>query len=361
MRIVKISKSNPLCFLPDRKLVCYKNGVISEWKDNDSISTFRIFDNFREKYFGELNFVARLCRAGIRSALPITNSVILLSVGSSVFEYNIEEHTLSNGCSIGSGIRPLVFSIINNIDGFDYCVVFGGYLSNLNKKPVHIYKRINVDEWEIIYTFPHGEINHVHNIIPDPYRNCLWIFTGDFDESAAIWKVTDNFKKVERVLCNDQKYRGCVCFPVKEGLIYATDAPFAQNYIYLMTPDYKVTPIREIDGSCIYACQVGDKYVFSSTVEPDGRKNTLFRLFTYMKRGAGIKDTYVHMYAGNMEVGFKEIYKEKKDWWPYAFQFGAFRFPTGENKSSKLYFQPVATSKHDLELMCIDLDEVFKD
>lgn len=31
------------------------------------------------------------------------------------------------------------------------------------------------------------------------------------------------------------------------------------------------------------------------------------------KRGAGIKDEYVHMYCVNIKEGFKEIYKEKKD------------------------------------------------
>ena len=74
------------------------------------------------------------------------------------------------------------------------------------------------------------------------------------------------------------------------------------------------------------------------------------------KRGEGIKDMYSHLYVGSAIAGFKEVYKEKKDIWPYLFQFGVIRFPYGLNSTSKLYFQPVATNKHDLDLMIIDIN-----
>ena len=72
------------------------------------------------------------------------------------------------------------------------------------------------------------------------------------------------------------------------------------------------------------------------------------------KRRAGTKDDYVHMYMGNLQEGFKEIYKEKKDCMPYyTFQFGVFKFPYGVNSTDTLYFQPVATKKNDLHLMAL--------
>lgn len=51
-------------------------------------------------------------------------------------------------------------------------------------------------------------------------------------------------------------------FPVNEGLLYATDAPFSQNYIYLMKEDFSMETICQIDGSCIYGCQIGNKFAF---------------------------------------------------------------------------------------------------
>ena len=55
----------------------------------------------------------------------------------------------------------------------------------------------------------------------------------------------------------------------------------------------------------------------------------------------------------NLQEGFTEIYKEKKDCMPYyTFQFGVFKFPYGGNNTDTLYFQPVAT-RNDLKLMSL--------
>ena len=116
-----------------------------------------------------------------------------------------------------------------------------------------------------------------------------------------------------------------------------------------------------IHGSCIYGCQWKDKYVLSSTVEGDGRNTSRWEFYFGRKRGAGIKDDYVHMYMGNLQEGFKEIYKEKKDCMPYyTFQFGVFKFPAGVNNTDTLWFQPVATMKNDLRMVGI-LEEIKKE
>jgi len=147
---------------------------------------------------------------------------------------------------------------------------------------------------------------------------------------------------------------------LQEGLLYATDAPFADDYIYLMNPEtYEVNELFPIDGSCIYGCQWNDKYVFSSTVEGDGRNMSRLEWLFSRKRGTGIKDDYVHMYCGNLQEGFKEIYKERKDGLPYyTFLFGVFKFPAGINNTDTLYFQPVATQENDLKLMSLNWADV---
>ena len=290
----------------------------------------------------------------------IDKRTLLISIGNYLYEVDIYKESCSKGFFCGEGIRPLIFTEVEGLDSFEDSIYFGGYLGNDEKKPVNIYRRVGVDKWEVVYTFPDGVINHVHNIVPDPYRNCLWVFTGDFDEASAIWKVTDNFKKVERILFNDQKYRACVVYALPEGLLYATDAPFADDYIYLMnTETYEVKEVFPLDGSCIYGCKWKDKYVFSSTVEGDGRNMSRIEWLFTRKRGSGIKDNYVHMYAGNLQEGFKEVYKEKKDCMPYyTFQFGVFKFPVGFNDSDTLYFQPVATKKNDLKLMSLNWADI---
>ena len=240
---------------------------------------------------------------------------------------------------------------VMGIDGFEDGIYFGGYIHNFEKEPVSIYHRKGRDEWETVYTFSKDAINHVHNIIADPYRHCFWIYTGDFSDSAAIWNVSDGFRKVERIVSGDQKWRGYVAFSLPEGLLYATDAPFAKNHIYLLKDDLTSEIVGELSGSCIYGCRWNDDYVFSTVVEPDGRNETFVRLLFGRERGDGIEDNYARIYSGNLKSGFKVVYQEEKDKWPFIFQFGAFRFPTGENKSSSLYSHPIATKKNDLRQM----------
>lgn len=337
--------------MPDGRLICYRHGAIEVYKGKNRQKDIPFPTYGKENLLGRSCLATRLFRFGVRAASAIDHDHIALSIGDKIKEMDVNIGILSRGYSCDDGVRPLTFTSILGIKGFDDGLYFGGYVHNFDKKPVHIYHRVGEDKWDIIYSFSQGEINHIHNLIPDPYRQCLWIFTGDFDDSAAIWKATDGFKKVERVVSGNQKWRGCVAFSIPEGVLYATDAPFAQNHIHLIRNDRSTDVIVDLPGSCIYGCQWGDKYVFSTAVEADGRNETLLRLMLGWKRGAGVKDSYVHVYAGNLNEGFKEIYKEKKDLWPFIFQFGALKFPAGMNGSDTLYFQPVATSKNDLDLM----------
>jgi hypothetical protein len=345
----------PLCMLPSGKLLCYRFGRIYLLNQGEIERSFSVFTSKKETLLGRSKWAYRLLRLGVRASIAIDEEHVILSVGNMLYELNLVDGQLSQGYFCGLGIRPLIFTEVKGIESFEDGIYFGGYLSNRDKRPVSIYRRVGVDQWKIVHTFPQGSVNHVHAIVSDAYRQCLWIFTGDFGEAAAIRRVTHNFEAIEIVGCNDQKYRACVAFALPEGILYATDTPFADDYIYLMNPkSFDLERIAPIDGSCIYGCQWNDRFVFSSTVEPDGREESRLSFFFGRKRGAGIKNQYVHLYVGNPKNGFKEIYKDKKDFLPYCtFQFGVFKFPYGMNNTDTLYLQPVATQKHDLSLLTI--------
>ena len=361
MNTKSIAKNTlPLCFMPDGNLLWYKKGQVVIMQDGKVKKNFPFPISTKEKYLGWSRLISRLLRFGIRAAGVLDDKHVVLSLGNMLYEMDVENGEISKGWYCGDGIRPLQLTMLKGLAGFTDGMYFGGYLGNMSKKPVHVYRRVGVDQWEIIYTFPQGAINHVHNIVADQYRKCLWVFTGDFEEAAAIWKVMDDFKNIERVRCNDQKWRSDIVYPLEEGLLYATDAPFADDYIYLLNPEtLEAKEIFPIHGSCIYGCQWKDKFVFSSTVEGDGRNMSRLEWLLTRKRGAGIKDNYVHMYMGNLKEGFREIYKEKKDCMPfYTFQFGVFKFPAGVNNTDTLFFQPVATKKNDLRMMSLKWNDV---
>lgn len=352
MQITKVaSLTSPLCYLPDGRLVCYHRGFISVLRDVEEEKKFSIPISFKERFLGWSRYATRLLRFGIRSAIAIDNEHVVISIGNMLHEVDLAKENITKGWFCGEGIRPLILTDVKDIDGFDDGIYFGGYLSNFDKKPVSVYRRTGVDNWQVVYTFPHGAINHVHNIVADPYRKCLWVFTGDFDNASAIWRVSDNFNKVECIASNDQKYRGCVVFALPEGLLYATDTPFADNHIYLFKESGELKIQGDLSGSCIYGCQLKNQYVFSSTVEADGRDETLMKLLFSKKRGAGIKDQFVRLYIGDIANGFIEAYKDRKDSAPYLFQFGAYKFPIGINNGESLFFQPVAVKTGDCSLI----------
>ena len=353
--MVKVEKllnnTLPLCFMPDGRLLCYRRGSVLVLRDNRIEKTISVRISTKERLLGWSRLMTRLFRFGVRSSIALDNETAILNIGNSLFELNVESGKFSTGWYCGEGIRPLVLTNVNDLDGFEDGIYFGGYLKNNDKHPVHIYHRVEEDKWKAVYTFPEGAINHIHNLVVDPFRKCIWCFTGDFGDAAAIWKMEDGFQDVKCIASSDQQYRGCVVFAIPEGLLYATDTPFAKNSIYLLKEDTSLQSICSISGSCIYGCQWKDKYVFSTVVEPDGRNETLLRLLFGRKRGAGIIDNFARIYAGSINGGFIEIDKEKKDLLPFIFQFGAFKFPYGQNNDDALYFQPVSTKSNDLDLI----------
>lgn len=346
-------RTTPLCFLPSGKCVCYKDGKLLVLEDDKIRSVCPVLFDKKEIFLGKSKLLFRLLRLGIRTAIAMDEEHILLSVGNLIYEFDFTVGKVSNGYFCGDGVRPLAFSCVSGINGFDDGIYFGTYQSVMSKNPVNIFKRVSVDHWEKVHTFKPGTVEHIHNVIPDPYRNCLWIFSGDFGDNAAIWKVTDNFNKVERVFYGNQKYRACVVHALPEGLLYATDSPIDNDFIYLLNPESgELKEVVSIAGSCIYGCKWKDQYVFESSVEPLGKYKNKLDFLLSREIGSGIQDRYVRMYCGNLKIGFKEIYKEKKDNLPYAtFQFGAVRFPCGENYGNLLIFQPIATCRNDLSLL----------
>lgn len=360
---MQLLKLTPLLYLWNGDVLSYKHGSVFILDKNACAVKSRKDLNlgWKEKYLSRINLLHRLLRLGIRNAHQVDDKTVILFVNKRFYEYNLEKDYMTAGFIPPAGIRALNITSIKNIAGFDDMLVFGGYLSNINKEEVSIYKRINCNHWKPVYTFKKGAINHIHNLIPDVENKCVWILTGDFDEAATIWRATDNFKKVEPVVSGSQSSRSCVAFPVSGKLLYATDTPFYPNSIRLLEKvggQWESVKIMDIAGSCIYGCKVGTDFVFSTTVEPDGRDTGILSLLE-CKRGRGIVDRYSHLYVGTPEKGFQEIYKVEKDlWFPVLFQFGTLRFPSGINDSGMILVEHIATKKYDCKTMVINLSEL---
>lgn len=350
----------PLLYLHNGNLLAYRHSMlyVLDSKSLQVIDRIPISLGWKEKYLSRIRIIFRTLRLGVRNAVQMDDDNILFFVNKKFYEINIQTGVLTEGFIPPLGVRALNVSRITEVEGFEDAIVFGGYLSNSNKNNVDIYKRVTAKQWDVVYSFPAGIINHIHNIVADRDNRCMWILTGDFGDAAAIWRATDNFRKVELIASGSQSVRSCVAFPYKGSLLYATDSPFASNAISLLENVDSVWQIKKISflpGSCIYACQCGENYVFSTAVEPDGRKGGRLALLS-RKRGSGIVDQYCHLYIGNVENGFREKYKVEKDNWPYPLcQFGALQFPSGNNTTNKLLIYHVATKKYDCKTIILEI------
>jgi hypothetical protein len=310
-------------------------------------------------FFSKFGLMSRVLRLGVRYALAISDDKLLVVFDKKFFEVNILEGTYKVTFNILRGNRPLNIAKVENINNFENTLFFGEYFENFERSSVNIYKRLPDGKWRIVYTFPKGTIEHVHAIIPDKYRECLWILTGDFNKASGIWMAKNDFKNVKPILLGEQIFRACVAFPEDKGIIYATDSQFETNSIRILyekdNNEWVSDFICEINGPAIYGCKVKNDLFFSTSVEGDSLSKGRFLKFLDCVPGPGIKEGFSHIVGGNLENGFGTLMKNQKDKFPFIlFQFGAITFPTGTNDTDFLFTHNISLKNNNLDT------EIFK-
>ena len=343
----------PVLYFNNDNLLVFRRGAFYILEINNSNLTFKckIRLNLFIYIASCIPILSRILRLTIRASVKNKENLLIFTFRNKIYEMDLNTFTISNGYNLNHS-RPLNFEVIEGISCVDNGVYFGEYKSNPQKKCISIYKRQGVDSWEIVYTYPEGTIEHIHNIISDNYNDAVYILTGDFGNAAAIWKVRNNFEGVDSILMGNQNCRSCILFPTEEGLIYATDSPFSQNSIRILNNynnEWVTNEICKINGPCIYGTKFNNDYIFSTSVEGEGLNSNFFYNLFSIKRGNGILDNNVCVYKGNLNDGFHLIYKLKKDKLPYLiFQFGTICFPSGEINGSYLPMFQVGTVLNDM-------------
>ena len=286
---------------------------------------------FYLKIISYSKLLSRMFRYGVNLGIQKDNNTSLIVFNKKIYNLDLVNYKIFESFDLKRGSRPLNITLIKDIDGFDDQICFGEYFMNFEKKEVHIYTLDKNNKWKISFTFPEGEIEHIHNIITDKNRNLIWILTGDFDNSSGIWIAENNFNKVYPVLRGQQDYRACVAFPTKDGLLYGTDTQFQQNSIRLLykEKEWKTRKILDVNGPIIYGSKTKDDFFFSTSVEGESSEKGKYLQYFDRTIGKGIITNYSHIIKGNLKNGFKVVYKNKKDIYPFIlFQFGTLVFPT---------------------------------
>lgn len=262
----------------------------------------------------------RLLRTEIRACRLYRNRLYAACSGY-LLSYDFKTKQVKKELEFRAGMRaPLMLEVISNVKGFCEQLCFGEYFMNKNREAVRIWSLIN-DIWEMSYEFQAGDVRHIHGIKADPYRNQVYIMTGDSDEESAIWAAGDNFNKVEQLLFGDQQSRICQLQVRRNGIVCVTDSEKSTNRIYDIRfvtgagdkRRLNRTELGSLDGSVIYGCcdDKNETMFFSTTVEPDK---------------GGIHSDTAKLYRIDRDMKLHCMFEAKKDRLPMKlFQYGIIK------------------------------------
>ena len=162
------------------------------------------------------------------------------------------------------GTRPLHLTAIPSGK-----IYWGEYFDNRERAEVHIYASEDRGAtWQVAHTFPAGSIRHVHNIVHDPWGDCLWILTGDEGKECKILRASCDLRAMDTVLEGNQQARAVAAIPTQNALYLSTDTPYERNHVYRMDRAGRLDRMGELNSSSIYGCRAVDALFFSTMVEP---------------------------------------------------------------------------------------------
>ena len=302
------------------------------------VATFR--PEFRRRLSVTNRLTARLFRDGFHAlAIPPSGGLVAATPGA-IITLRPGETEFRRTHTILRGTRPLHITAVPAV-GASGAFYWGEYFDNAARDEVHIYASTDSGAtWSVAYTFPKGAIRHVHNIVHDPWSNCLWVLTGDYGDECRILRATCDFSRVEPVLQGQQQTRAVAAIPTEHGLYFSSDTPLESNFIYRLDRHDQLQQLAPISSSSIYGCRVGPRVFFSTMVEPsEANRDRHVRIYG--------SDTSSTASSPNPQA-WEPLLAWEKDAWPMAlFQYGNAIMPDGNNPTPFLALTTVAVVPDD--------------
>jgi len=276
---------------------------------------------------------ARLVRDGFHAYAVLPSDRFIGAVPGAIVTTLHDDHEFHATHAITRGTRPLHITAVPG-----GAIYWGEYFDNASRDEVHVYASTDAGEkWSVAYTFPKGAIRHVHNIVHDPWGNCLWVLTGDYGDECRILRAACDFSRVDVVLQGQQQARAVAAIPTEDALYFSSDTPLESNYVYRLDRQGKLTQLAPISSSSIYGCRVGSHVFFSTMVEPsEVNRDRAVRIY-----GADV----------NKDDCWCPLLSWQKDSLPMGlFQYGNAFLPDGNNTTRYLAVTTVAVNSDDLTL-----------
>lgn len=293
------------------------------------IATFR--PSLRRRLSVVNGLTARLFRDGFHALATTPSGALIAAVPGAIVTARPGESEFRVTHRITRGTRPL--HIVTVPSGMIY---WGEYFDNAQRDEVHIYSSTDCGQtWAVAYTFPKRAIRHIHNIVHDPWADCLWILTGDYGDECRILRASCDLSRVQTVLHGNQQSRAVAFVPAKDALYFSSDTPLEANYIYRLDRQGTLSRLGTITSSSIYGCRVGNQVFFSTMVEPSEIN----------------LDRNVRIYGAPTDHAedWRPLLAWRKDFWPMRFfQYGNAFLPDGMNATPFLAVTTVAVESDDM-------------
>jgi hypothetical protein len=272
---------------------------------------------------------ARLFRDGFHALAILPAGGLVAAVPGAIVTLRPNESEFRTTHEITRGTRPLHITAVPG-----GAVYWGEYFDNASRDEVHIYASGDGGAtWSVAYTFPKVAIRHIHNLVHDPWENCLWVLTGDYGDECRILRASCDFKDVEVVLQGNQQARAVALVPAEDGLYFSSDTPLEANFVYRLDRAGALTRLASLSSSSIYGCRVQNRVFFSTMVEPSEVN----------------RDRRVRIYGGGSAEDWRPLLAWKKDLWPMrSFQYGNAFLPDGDNTTKFLAVTTIAVQSDDM-------------
>jgi hypothetical protein len=280
---------------------------------------------------------SRLFRDGFHALAVLPSGHMVAAVPGAIVNLRPGETEFRRAHQVLRGTRPLHIAVtpVGHI-------FWGEYFDNPERAEVRVYASTDHGAtWNVAYTFPKGEIRHVHNIVYDEWENCLWVLTGDNGAECRILRVSCDFSSVEVVLSGSQQARAVALIPTADALFFSSDTPLEANHVYRLDRAGNLATVAGLSSSSIYGCRAGNAIFFSTMVEPS-EVNV---------------DREVCIYGTQDGIAWQRSLWWQKDALPMGlFQYGNAFLPDGRNSTDILALTTVAVKNCDLEtsLWCVN-------
>ena len=294
----------------------------------ESVAGFR--PQWKRRLSVTSRLTARLFRDGFHALAILPSGSVVAAVPGAIVTLAPGETNFRQTHAVSRGTRPLHITAVPS-----GTVYWGEYFDNAARDEVHVYASSDDGRtWHVAYTFPKRAIRHVHNIVHDPWGDCLWIFTGDYGNECRILRATCDLSCIDVALQGNQQARAVAAVPTDEAIYFSSDTPLESNYIYRLERQGKLSQLAGLSSSSICGCRVGNHVFFSTMVEPSEVN----------------RDRNVRIYGADLSKAesWQPLLAWQKDVWPLGLlQYGNAFLPDGNNTTNYLAISTIAVESTD--------------